>query len=385
MKKKIIIPLVALAVAGTVAVTRFLDRDGRSDPNAVRVSGNIEVTDARLSFKIPGLVSERLVSEGRRVEMGQEVARLDKTDLEQESALREAEVEAARAALDELTAGSRPEEIKEAEALYLQAKAALDELLAGSRPQEVAAARAAVQGAKAEADRWQGEYERQKSLHEQDVVSDQDFERTRAAHEAAQKRLQEVTERLNLVLEGPRKERIDQAREAVKQAEARHALVKKGPREEAIRKAQAQLEKARQALALARTRLGYAELSSPLSGLVLSENVEAGEYVSPGTPVVTVADMENVWMRAYINEADLGRVKVGDKVRVSTDTYPGKVYAGTVSFISSEAEFTPKNVQTQEERVKLVYRIKVEIANRNMELKPGMPADGVILLGRAGG
>ena len=113
---------------------------------------------------------------------------------------------------------------------------------------------------------------------------------------------------------------------------------------------------------------------------MLSENVETGEYVAPGTPVVTVGDLENVWLRAYVQETDLGRVKVGQRVLVTTDTYPGKAYEGRVSFVASKAEFTPKNVQTQQERVKLVYRVKVDIPNPGMELKPGMPADAEILL-----
>ena len=100
----------------------------------------------------------------------------------------------------------------------------------------------------------------------------------------------------------------------------------------------------------------------------------------PGTPVITVGDLKKVWLRGYINETDLGRVKVGQKVRVTTDTYPDRIYRGLISFIASQAEFTPKNVQTKKERVKLVYRIKVDIPNPNLELKPGMPADAKILL-----
>ena len=118
-----------------------------------------------------------------------------------------------------------------------------------------------------------------------------------------------------------------------------------------------------------------------MTGVVLSKNIEPGEYVSPGTPVITVGDLSQVWVRAYINETELGKVKVGQKVRVTVDTFPGKYYDGRISFISSQSEFTPKNIQTQKERVKLVYRIKVDIPNPQMELKPGMPADGEIWLG----
>jgi HlyD family secretion protein len=132
--------------------------------------------------------------------------------------------------------------------------------------------------------------------------------------------------------------------------------------------------------ALAETQLGYATLRAPFSGLVLSKNAEPGEYVSPGTPIVVVGDLEHVWLRAYVEETDLGRVKLGQRAYVTTDTYPGKVYQGRLSFIASEAEFTPRNVQTQKERVKLVYRIKIDIPNPAQELKPGMPADAEIVL-----
>jgi HlyD family secretion protein len=191
-------------------------------------------------------------------------------------------------------------------------------------------------------------------------------------------------EQLKLVEEGPRQEQIAQARAALAQARERFVLVKKGPRRETIDQGRARLDQAKQALALAETRLGYATVGSPLSGVVLSKNVEPGEYVAAGTPIVTVGDLQNVWVRAYINETDLGRVKVGQRVHVSTDTYPGKRYEGRVSFIASQAEFTPKNVQTEKERVKLVYRVKIDIRNPNMELKPGMPADGEILTAPGG-
>jgi HlyD family secretion protein len=111
---------------------------------------------------------------------------------------------------------------------------------------------------------------------------------------------------------------------------------------------------------------------------VLSHNIEPGEFVSAGTPIVTVADTLHTWVRAYVNQTDLGRVRLGQKLVVHTDTAPGKNFEGTVSFIASEAEFTPKTVQTAKERVKLVFRIKVDVANPQDELKPGMPADVVL-------
>ena len=141
------------------------------------------------------------------------------------------------------------------------------------------------------------------------------------------------------------------------------------------------MKQAGASLKLAETQLSYTVLNSPLSGVVLVKSSEMGEVVNPGTSIITLADLENVWLKAYIPETDLSKVKWGQEVIVTTDLRPKKEYKGKVSFISSQAEFTPKSIQTEKERVTLVYRIKVDIPNRERELKPGMPADGRILLG----
>jgi len=380
MKRKRITVLAAVVVLAAVSVYWFrLGRPTR-DPNTIRVSGNVEITEAQVSFKIAGRVLTREVSEGDTVRAGQLVARLDSAELAHEVSLRGAELAAAAAALAELEAGSRPEEIAQAEAAARQTQSRLEELLAGSRDQEVAAAEASVRRAGAELERSKAEFERQTRLYRTEVISSREYEAAQAADATARARLQEAEEHFKLVREGPRKEQIEQARARLRETTERLNLVRKGPRRETIEQARARLQQIREGLALARTRLEYATLVSPLPGLVLSENVEAGEYVSPGTPIVTVGRLDNVWVRAYIDETDLGRVTVGQPVRVTTDTYPGRVYQGRISFVASAAEFTPKNVQTQKERVKLVYRIKIDIANPNTELKPGMPADAEIVL-----
>ena len=329
MRAKIllIVLLVIVAAAAGMAVKHF-SNPSDSDSSRVSVSGNIEVIDAEVSFKIAGRVEAREVTEGETVKTGQVVARLEKSDLAQEVALRRADVQYARAVLAELEAGTRPEEI--------------------------AQAAAALELAKAEAERARLEFVRQQELRKQAVATDREFEVADTSFKTSQAKVREADERLKLLKKGPRQEAIDQAR--------------------------ARLEQAKQALLLAETRLGYAVIVSPLTGLVLSKNIEPGEYVAPGTPVVTVGDLEHPWLRAYINETDLGRVKVGQRVTVTTDTYPDRKYEGEVTFISSQAEFTPKNVQTKKERVKLVYRIKIEIPNPRRELKPGMPADAEIHL-----
>jgi HlyD family secretion protein len=255
----------------------------------------------------------------------------------------------------------------------------LDELLAGARPQELEAARSDLAAAEAEAKRVAADLKRIQSLYDQKVVSAQMRDAAQAAHDVAESRLNVARERLALVKEGPRKESIERARAMLRQVQEQHALAVAGPRQETIEQARAHVKAAKEGLEAAKIQLNNATLVSPLTGMVLSNNVDDGEFVSPGMPVITVADLEHPWLRAYINETDLGKVNVGLKVEVTTDTFPDKTYAGAITFISPQAEFTPKSVQTEKERVKLVYRVKIEIANTNLEIKPGMPADGVIL------
>jgi len=374
--------LIVIFVLVLLLIFIYTRNRSQNNSNIIRVSGNIEVDDVELSFKMAGRVEERLVSEGETIKSGQTVARLEKNDLLNEINLQKANVQSAESVLAELEAGSRPEEIAQAEASVQKAQARLDELLTGSRPQEIASAEATVQRAKAEMERLKTEFERRQNLLNENVISTQEYDSAKTAYESAQAVLKEAEEQLKLVKEGPRKEQIEQARADLNGAKEHYNLIKKGPRKETIDQARARLQQAKETLALAETHLSYAILISPISGLVLSKDIEPGEYIAPGTPVVTVGNLENVWLRAYINETDLGRVKVGQKVRITTDTYPGKIYNGEISFISSEAEFTPKNVQTQKERVKLVYRIKIIIQNPNMELKPGMPADAEISLSK---
>jgi HlyD family secretion protein len=381
--KKTLLVLVLVALVVVVSAAYYVRTRGRADSGELRVSGNIEVTDAEVSFKIAGRVERRPVDEGEIVQKGQLVAALDRSDLLNEQAMRQAELAAMQATLAELEAGSRPQEIAQAAADQDKAMAFLAELEAGSRPQEIAVSEATVARARADLADAETNYQRVRELHEQQMAAQQEFDSAKARYDAAEAGLQEAIERLKLTREGPRIEDIAQARAALAAAQQKLSMVQEGPRKETIAGARARVEEAKANLALTETKLGYTTLTSPLSGVVLSKNIEPGEYVAPGTPIVTVGDLENVWLRAYVNESDLGRVKVGQKARITTDTYPGKVYEGRLAFIASEAEFTPKNVQTPKERVKLVYRVKIDIHNPNMELKPGMPADAEIVLGGA--
>lgn len=388
-RKRLILVMILLAVAAMVLLLTATSLGGKvlrlvglsrfsQSTQTIRVSGNIEVTDAEVSFKIPGFVEKRLFDEGQWVEAGDIVALLDTSDLLCDVQLRRADVALAQAAKDEVDHGSRPDEIVAARAAKDKAEHLWLDLKAGSRDQEIAAAKAAVNAARAEEVRLRGERERAAKLEVKTTISTEEFNRAKAAHEVALEKLNQNIEELSLAEEGSRKEQILQAESAYQQAAAQYKLVEEGARIEVRQQAAARLRQAEAALKLAETRLGYATLRAPLSGMVLSKNIEPGEYVSAGTPVITVGEIKKPWLRAYINERDLDRVKLNQKARVTTDG--GEVYEGVVRFISDKAEFTPKNVQTEKERVKLVFRIKIYVDNPELELKPGMPADAEIVV-----
>jgi len=175
-------------------------------------------------------------------------------------------------------------------------------------------------------------------------------------------------------------EQRDQTYAALRQSNAAHerdvALQNAADRQ--VELAKAAIHNATETLKMSQIVLGYTVLRAPFSGVIEVRQAELGEIMVPGTPVVTLADLDHVWLRAYINETDIGKVRYGQTATVTTDTYPGKKYTGRVSFISSNAEFTPKSVETHAERVTLVYRIRIDIDNPSHELVPGMPADATL-------
>jgi len=380
MNKLIPIVLLAAAAAGFLYYRSELWR-GENSGDMV-LSGNIEVTDAQLGFKIPGRLLERIAEEGDTVAAGQVLARLEAADQKNHLAQAEANERFARAFLAELEAGTRSQDLKAAHAAMEQARFRLNELEAGSRTQEVAAAAAEVEMLRAEAERAASDAGRFTRLLEQKAVTPQQHEVVTTQARMAAERLASAEERLKLVQEGPRAEQIDQARAALRQVEERYALAKEGPRAEQLDQARAKLAAAGAAVSHANQQLGYTELKAPFNGIILSKSAEPGEYLTPGAPVVTLGDLGNPWLRAYVSETDLGNVRLGQSAEVTCDSWPGRVFKGTVTYISGEAEFTPKQVQTPEERVKLVYRIKIALENEDLALKPGMPADARLDLGQ---
>lgn len=321
MKRFILIATILIAVGAAVVLNKRFA--ARHDDGTLSLSGNVEVTEIDLGFKTSGRVMEVFVQEGDRVTKGDRLAVLDSSELE-------ALVSQNRAGLNE-------------------ALARLEKVRAGARPQEVEQAKAGVASAEAELGKAGKDYERVKGLFEKGIISAQEVDSAKKVYDVAISQHHKSLEVLSLVKEGTRKEEIVAAMEKGQQAVA--------------------------SLKVSQERLKDAVLYAPTSGVVLKRNVEPGEAVGAGSPVYTIGDMEKPWVKVYVKENRLGLVKLGQKAGVTVDSYPGKIYNGKVTFISSEAEFTPKNVQTQEERVKLVFGMKVAVKNINDELKPGMPAD----------
>ena len=362
--------LVALGLAATWAARHFA-----GDERTLQVTGNVEATQVDVSAKITGRIVELNVREGQPVERGQLLARLDTEELAAEVRRAEAAVRTADAQLRDLRAGARPQEIQEAEAQAERAQFQLDDLLAGSRVQDIERARAEMRNAVATREWTERDYARTRELSGKSLVAAQEVDRARQAFEVARANEDSARERLALVEAGARKDEVEAARAAVRAARQRVQLLRAGPRADAVAAAEAQLLEARAAVTLAQTRLGETRLVSPISGVVLRKNMEAGETTNPRVPILTLLDPRDVWLRGYVPETDIGRVRIGQRATVSVDAYPGRSFAGRVSEIASEAEFTPKNVQTKKERVNLVFRIKVAIENPEGVLKPGMPVD----------
>ncbi len=321
------IPIVLLAAAAAVVYFTYpawFSEEAANGP--LIVSGNIEATEAVLSFKLTGRIEELLVEEGQWVEEGDLLARLDDAEYRQQVALDQANLRVTQAQLSLAQAGARPQEIEAAEQAVIEAEA--------------------------EVEQRQIDLERAQALYRKDAGSRQALDLAKTARTRTQAALL-------------------RAREV-------HSQLAEGARAEEIAIARANVRRAREVLKFSRIRLEQTELHAPTSGVVLVKQAAAGEVVAPGSPILTLGDLDNVWLRAYISETNLGRIRWGQRATLRIDTFPGKTYEGRISFISSKAEFTPKTIETHEERVKLVYRIKINVENQNQELKPGMPADAVI-------
>jgi len=385
MRKRIIPPVVLVLVVIGLGAYFFISKRA-NDLDRIDLTGHVEATEVDLSFRLAGHVARIPVSEGSLVGTGDLLAELRQSVYQarrDQAAAKVDEIEAYRASL--MTAiqtreGVITSGVEQAKAGVLAAQARYKSLTTGSREQEVRAAEAALELAQVEHDKRQADYERMKRLAERQIISRSDFEAVEAAYEVSRAALTAAREQYELVKLGPREEAVEEGRaylsgSTASLGAARASLGEVDKLKMDLKVVQAQKAQAEALLAMAEDDLNETRILAPFAGFITVRAVEPGEFIQPGAPVLTLVKLDRVWVNTYVPETKLGRVKLGQAAEVRTDSFPDKVYPGRVTYISPEAEFTPKNVQTKEERVKLVYRIKVSLDNPDQELKPGMPVD----------
>ncbi len=325
MSKRKAILLVAVIAGAVAAVALWQTKPWviPADAGFVFVSGTVDATEVSVSFRVPGTLRSRPVDEGSMVRKEDVLAELDSRE--------------ARARL------------RQAQAAEQAAAARLKDLEQGYRPQEIAEAKAQVQLAQATLVNLEEEAKRSDNLFAAGAVSRQRRDKDLTAAAVAREQAAAVTARLKLLRSGFRADTIQAAR--------------------------AQLAEAQAAAEVASVALEDLQAKSTIEGTVTRKHAEPGETVAAGRPVLTVTDLSRPWVRVYIPENQIGKIRIGAPARIKVDSFPDREFAGRVTYVSSQAEFTPKNVQTQEERVKLVFAVDVAADNPDGTLKPGMPAD----------
>jgi multidrug resistance efflux pump len=347
----------------------------QSRQEAPRVSGNIEADEIRLGSRVGGRVKEVLVEEGQTIEVGQLTVRLEEFDLDERQAQAEAELRVRQAALKLLEAGFREEEIAQAAARVERLKQKHQALVEGPREEEKEAARARVRSAQAQVDLARRNYDRNMAIFERDrgAVAREALDRSTEELKAAQANKDVREQELLLLERGTRAEEIAGAKAELVEAQEAMRLLQNGSRPEDIEQAKAAVASNQAAIAILEAMRAELEIRSPVSGVVEAVDLQPGDLVAAGAPVLSIIDTSRLWIRAFIPENRLG-LQIGQKLDVTVDSFPGESFEGTVSFISRQAEFTPSNVQTPEERSKQVFRIKVDLP-ANDRLRPGMAAD----------
>jgi HlyD family secretion protein len=389
MKKAIRIILLLAVIGGGVF---WWWRTANAKPaDRIQVSGNLELTQVDISFKTAGRLIERTVTEGDWVKKGQLLARLDPAQLRHQDVRDKALISSAVSNYQQLETSiayqraTIESDVAARRAELNAAQAKLDALLNGNRTQDVQQSAAAVNDAKAQLEFAKSDWDRAQVLFKNEDISRQQYDQYRMKVDSLTAILRQAEERYSLMKEGARKEDIEGARAevarsqaGVKTAEANRLELERKEQELAARKAE--IERSRAQEGISESQLDDTAVYAPMDGVVLVKSAEVGEVLAAGTNVMTIGDIDHPWLRAYINETDLGRVKLGQKVNLTTDSFANKTYTGHVSFIASDAEFTPKQIQTKEERVKLVYRVKIDVENSSHELKSNMPVDAEIIL-----
>lgn len=343
-------------------------------PVPQRVSGFIEADEIRVGSRVGGRVAKVHVEEGQEVKEGQLLVEFEPFDLLARETEAARSLAAREADYQRLAKGLRAEEIAQAKARRDQLQARLDLAEAGPREQEIDAARGRVEAAKAEHKLAKQTFDRHAQLIQNEAISREEFDRTSEAFDAAQAMLVVRQKELELLEVGTRDEEKREARAAVEEATQAWQMATKGFRQEEVDQAKAARDAAQATLDAIRRQMEELAITSPLQGVVDSLDLQPGDMVAAGAPTLSIVDHRHLWVRAYVPQNRV-RLQVGQQLRVTVDSFPERSFIGKISFISRQAEFTPSNVQTPEERSKQVYRIKVKLEDDIDQLRPGMTTD----------
>jgi HlyD family secretion protein len=341
-------------------------------------SGTIETREIQVGSKIGGRVMEVAAEEGQQVKNGALLIRFESNDLTEQRRQAQAEVDQQRATLLKMTRGNRPEEIQQAEANAVAMRAALDEARNGPRPQDIAQAQADYEAAQADAVNAQATFDRMQKLVGTDTISRMEFDSYRDKRDSTAKKAESARQRLAELEAGTRLEDVEAAEAHYEQAQAAATLSRKGSRSEDISAAQDALTAALAHVADLDVALSEAKLTAPADGFVETVSLRPGDLVSPGRIVLTMLEPTQLWVKVYVPETDLSKVKLGQSAQVTVDGMPGHDFTGHIGEIASEAEFLPRNVQTPDDRQHQVFGVKVYVDNANGALKAGMSASVVL-------
>jgi len=355
-KRLIGILAVAAAIAATAYAAGWFHRDA-----ALQGSGTVEARNIRVGSKIAGRIDQVLVREGDRVKPGQVLVTFDDKELQ-------ASLQQSRAAAEKAQRGYRPEEIAEARAAAAQAKAEYEQRRNGYRKEDIAAALADLDRAKADENRTHLDFQRYDALAKKDLVSKQQRDTAEAAWRIAVATAENAQHKLDQLQHGYRAEEIAAAEARYRQAQATLEKLEHGNRREDV-------EAAKAALSYDEARFRERQVIAPTAATIEVLDVRPGDLVAPNTPVATLLEQNQIYIRIYIPETEIGHVKIGQKAEVRVDSFPNKVFDGEVEQINQQAEFLPRNVQTREERVHQVFGVKVRIIDPAGQVLAGMAAD----------
>ena len=364
--------LIVVVVAAIGIIGWLFYRHGYAPP--LEVSGFIEADEIRVGSRVGGRVAEVLVAEGDVVKPGDVLFRVEPFDLQARLSQGKAQLAGAQAELARLKAGYRIEEVEQARARRDRLAATLAKLVAGPRPAEIQIAEQRLQVARANMELADIEQKRLTPLVAGKTASQNELDRANREVKAGEANRIAAEQQLALLKEGTRREELTEGRAGLAEADAALKLMEAGYRKQEIDQAAAKAAAAEADVAATQTQVDELLVKSPTACVVEAVDLRPGDLVAPNGPTIALLDMSRVWVRTYVPENQLGRVKLGQRVPVRVDSFPDQRFSGTVTFLATQAEFTPRNIQTPEERSKQVFRAKVTL-DPSDKLRVGMMAD----------